>query len=79
MWMGPVTRMGEGRKVYKVLVEKPKGKRPLGKPRSRWENGINMDLKEMGWDGVEWIYLAQDRNWWRAVVNTGSVTTESVF
>jgi hypothetical protein len=54
--------MGEDRKVYVVLVGKPKGKRPLGRLRHRWEDGIKMDLKEMGWEGVEWIYLAQVRD-----------------
>jgi hypothetical protein len=61
--------MGEGRNVYKVLVGKPEGKRPLGRPRRRWEDGIKMDLVEIGWWGVEWIHLAQDRDRWRAVVN----------
>jgi hypothetical protein len=58
------------RKVYRVLVGKPKGKTPLRRPRHRWENGIRMDLKELGWGGVEWIQLAQDRGWWWALVNT---------
>jgi hypothetical protein len=61
--------MGEGRKVYRVLVGKPEGKRPLGRARRRWEDGIKMDLREIGWRGVEWFYLAQDRDRWRAVVN----------
>jgi hypothetical protein len=61
--------MGEGRNVYRVLVGKAKGKRPLGRPRRRWEDGIKMDLREIGWRGVEWIHLAQDRDRWRAVVN----------
>jgi hypothetical protein len=60
--------MGEGRNVYRVLVGKPKGKRPLGRPRHRWEDGIKMDLREIGWGGVEWIHLAQDRDLW-VVVN----------
>jgi hypothetical protein len=59
--------MGEERKVYKVFVGKPEGKRPLGRPRLRWENGIRMDLREIGLEGVDWIRLAQDR--WRAVVS----------
>jgi hypothetical protein len=59
--------MGEERKVYKVLVGKPKGKRPLGRPRRRWEDGIRMDLREIGLGCVDWIRLAQDR--WRAVVS----------
>jgi hypothetical protein len=57
--------LGEERKVYKVLVGKPEGKRPLGIPRRRWEDGIRMDLGETGWGSVEWIQLAQDRDrWW---------------
>jgi hypothetical protein len=60
--------MGEARKVYKVLVGKPEGKRPLGRPRRRLEDGIRMDLRENGLGGVDWIRLAQDRDWWRAVV-----------
>jgi hypothetical protein len=60
--------MGEERKVYKVMVGKPKGKRPLGRPRRRWEDGIRMDLKEIGLGGVDWIRLSQDRDQWRAVV-----------
>jgi hypothetical protein len=56
--------------VYKVLVGKPKGKRPLGRPRRRWENGIRMDLGEIGLGGVDWIRLAQDRDRWRAVVSS---------
>jgi hypothetical protein len=67
-WAGHVARMGEERKVYKVLVGKPEGKRPLGRPRHRWEDGIRMDLRETGLGGVDWIRLAQDRGRWRAVV-----------
>jgi hypothetical protein len=52
--------MGEQRKVYKVSMGKPEGKRPLGRPRSRWEDGIRMDLRETGWGSVDWIQLAQD-------------------
>jgi hypothetical protein len=69
-WAGHVARMGEERKVYRVLVGKPEGKRLLGRPRHRWENGIRMDLKEMGWGTVEWINLALDRDRWWALVNT---------
>jgi hypothetical protein len=68
-WAGHVARMGEGRNVYKVLVGKPEGKGPLERPRRRWEDGIKTDLREIGWGGVEWIHLAQDRDRWRAVVN----------
>jgi hypothetical protein len=62
--------MGEERKVYRVLMGKPKGKRPLERPRRRWEDGIRMDLREIGWGSVDWIQLAQDRDRWRAVANT---------
>jgi hypothetical protein len=61
--------MGEGRNVYRILVGKPEGKRPLGRPRHRWENGFKIYLREIGWGGVEWIHLAQDRDRRRAVVN----------
>jgi hypothetical protein len=61
--------MGEERKVYKVLVGKLEGKRPLGRPRRRWEDGIRMDLREIGLRGVDWIRLSQYRNRWRAVVS----------
>jgi hypothetical protein len=61
--------MGEERKVYKVLVVNPEGKRPLGRPSHRWEYGIRMDIREIGLEGVEWIRLAQDRDRWRAVVS----------
>jgi hypothetical protein len=60
--------MGEGRNVYRVLVGKP-GKRPLDRPRHRWEDELKMDLREIGWGGVEWIRLAQDRDSWQALVN----------
>jgi hypothetical protein len=66
-WAGHVTRVGEERKVYRVLVGKPEGKRPLRRPRCRWEDGIRMDLGENGWE--VWIKLARAREWWRAVVN----------
>jgi hypothetical protein len=61
--------MGEERKVHKVLVGKPDGKRPLERSRSRWENGLRMDVREIGWGSVDWIRLAQDRDRWRAVVS----------
>jgi hypothetical protein len=61
--------MGEERKMYKVLMGKPKGKRPLGRPRRRWEDGIRMDLSESGLGVVDWIRLAQDRDRWQAVVS----------
>jgi hypothetical protein len=65
---GHVTRMGEKRKIYKVLVEKPEGKSPLGRPRRRWKDGIKTDLGEIGWENLNWIRLAQDRDRWRTVV-----------
>jgi hypothetical protein len=61
--------MGEERKVYKVLVGKPEGKRPLGRPRRRWEGRIRMNLREIGLVGVDWLRLAQDRDRWRAVMS----------
>jgi hypothetical protein len=69
-WVGHVARMGEGRGVYRVLVGRPEGKRPLGRPRRRWEDNIKMDLREIGIDEANWIQLAQDRVQWRACVNT---------
>jgi hypothetical protein len=60
--------MGEERKMYKVLMGKPEGKKPLGRPRRRWEDGIRMDPRDIGLGGVDWIRLSQDRNRWRAVV-----------
>jgi hypothetical protein len=66
-WVGHVTR---GKQMYEVLVEKPKGKRPLGRPKCRCENEIRMHLRETGWGCVEWIHLDQDRGRWRALVNT---------
>jgi hypothetical protein len=62
--------MGERRGAYRVLVGKPDGRRPLGRPRRRWEDNIKMDLREVGWEGMNWINLAQDRDRWRALVNT---------
>jgi hypothetical protein len=60
--------MGEERGMYRVLVGKPEGKRPLGRPRHRWED-IRIDLQEVGCEGMDWIGLAQDRDRWRAIVN----------
>jgi hypothetical protein len=64
-----VARVGEVRKMYKVLVGKPEGKRPLGRPRRRWKDGIRMDVREIGLGCMDWIRLAQDRDRWRAVVS----------
>jgi hypothetical protein len=61
--------MGEKRNAYKLLVGKPEGRTPLGRPRHRWEDNIKMDLREIGRDGVDWIGLAQDRDKGRALVN----------
>ena len=69
-WAGHVARMGEGRGVYSVLVGKPEGKRPLGRPRRRWEDNIKMDLQEVGGDCGDWMELAQDRERWWALVST---------
>jgi hypothetical protein len=69
-WAGHVARKRETRNAYRILVGKPEGKRPLGIPRRRWVDNIKMDLREIGWDGMEWIDLAQDRDQWTAPVNT---------
>ena len=68
-WAGHVARMGEERGAYRVLVGKPEGKRPLGRPRRRWVHNIRMDLQEVGCGHVDWIGLAQDRDGWRKLVN----------
>ena len=65
-----MARMGEGRGVHRVLVGKPEGKRPLGRPRRRWEDNIKMDLQEVGRGYEDWMELAQDRDRWRALVCT---------
>jgi hypothetical protein len=69
-WAGHVAHMGEGRGVLRVLVGKPEERRPLGRPRHRWEDNIKMDLQEMGVACGDWIERAQDRDRWRALVNT---------
>jgi len=66
---GHKARMGEGRGVYSVLVGEPEGKRPLERPRRRWDDNIGMDFQEVGYGGTDWIDLAQDRDRWRALVN----------
>jgi hypothetical protein len=68
-WTGHVARLGERRGVYRDLVGKPEGKRPLGRPRRRWKDNIKMDLQEVGRGGMDWIDLAQDRDKWRELVN----------
>ncbi|KAJ4429551.1 hypothetical protein ANN_21720 [Periplaneta americana] len=67
-WAGHVARMGESRNAYRVLVGRPEGKRPLGRPRRRWKDNIKMNLREVGYDDRDWINLAQDRDQWRAYV-----------
>jgi hypothetical protein len=62
--------MGKKINAYRILVGEKEGKRPLGKPRRRWLDNIRMDLGEIGWDGVDWIDVTQDRDQWRALVNT---------
>jgi hypothetical protein len=69
-WAGSVAQIGEKRNTYRSLVGKPEGKRPLGRPRRRWVDNVRMDLGEVGWRDVDWIGLAQDRNRWRALVNS---------
>jgi hypothetical protein len=69
-WAGHVARMGAKRNPYSLLVGKPEGKRPLGRPRRRWMDNIKIDVREMGFDGTDWIDLAQDRDQWRALVDT---------
>ena len=69
-WAGHVARMEEGRGVHKVLVGKPEGKRPLGRPRRRWDDNIKMDLEEVGKGCGDWMELAEDRDRWRALVCT---------
>jgi hypothetical protein len=66
-WAGHVAPMGEKRNAYEM--GQPQGKRPLGRPRCRWVNNIKMDLREIEWNGMDWINLAQDRNQWRDLVN----------
>ena len=68
-WAGHVAHMGEGRGVYRVLVGKPEGKRPPGRPRCRWEDNIRMDLREVGCGCVDWMELAQDRDRWPALAS----------
>jgi hypothetical protein len=62
--------MGEKRNAYRILLGEPQGKIPLGRPRRRWVDNIKMDLREIGWDGVDWIDMTEDVDQWRALVNT---------
>jgi hypothetical protein len=68
-WAGYVVCVEEKRGAYRILVGRPEGRRPPGRPRHRWENNIEMDLQKVGWVGMNWIELAQDRDRWRALVN----------
>jgi hypothetical protein len=68
-WTGHVERMGDRGGVYRVLVEKPEGNKPMGKPRRRWEDNIKMNLQEVSCRGVDWIELAKDRDRWPTLVN----------
>jgi hypothetical protein len=67
-WAGHVARMGEERGAYRILVGRPEGRRPLERPKRRWEDNIKMEFQDVGW-GMNWIELAQDRDRWRALVN----------
>ena len=67
--MGHVLRMEKGKSAFKILTGKPTGKRPLGRPRCRWEDNIRMDLEEIGINAGNWVDSAQDRNYWRALAN----------
>jgi hypothetical protein len=69
-WVGHVAWVGEKRNACRLLVGKPEGRRPLGRPRCRWLDNIRMDLVEMGWHDVDWIGLTQDSDRWRALVNS---------
>jgi hypothetical protein len=69
-WAGRVPRKGEKRNMYRLLVGKPEGRKPLGRPRRRWLDNIRMDLVEVGWGDEDWIGLAHDRDRWRALVNS---------
>jgi hypothetical protein len=69
-WAGKVARMWEKKNPYRISVGKPEGKRPLGRPRPRWEDNIRMYLREIGWGGMNWNDLVQNRDQWRALVNT---------
>jgi hypothetical protein len=69
-WAGHVARMGETRNAYRILVGKPEGKRPHGRQKRRWMDNIKIYLRKIGWGDLDWIHLVQDRDQWRALVNT---------
>ena len=77
-WVGHVARIGARRGVYRVLVGKPEGKRPPGRPRRRWEDNINRDLQEVGCGDMDWIELAQDRDRWREIFEWGNEPSGSI-
>jgi hypothetical protein len=68
-WVGHVARVGEGRGAHRILVGRHEGRSPLGRPWLRWEDNIKIDLQEVGWGGMDWIDMAQDRDRWRALVS----------
>jgi len=70
-WARHVARMGAMKSACNVLMGKPEWKNLFGRPRRRWEDNMRMDLKETGWEGMDWFHLAQDRDHWQAVINTG--------
>jgi hypothetical protein len=72
-WAGHVAGMGKNRNAYRLLVGKPEGKKPLGRPGRRWVDNIRMDLGKVGWGDVDWIGLAKDRKRWRALVNSAFI------
>jgi hypothetical protein len=69
-WARHVARMGETRNAYRILMVKPEGKRPVGRPRRKWVDNVKMDIREIGWAGMNWINQAQGRDQWRALLNT---------
>jgi hypothetical protein len=69
-WAGHVARMEEKRNAYRILIGKPEGKRPIGRPRRRWVDNIKIDLREIGWNGMDWMNLDQDRDQWTTLVST---------
>jgi hypothetical protein len=69
-WAGHAAQMGAKKNAYRILVGNPEEKRPLGRPRCRWVDNIKIDLTEIGWGGMDWVDLAQDKSQWRALVNT---------
>jgi hypothetical protein len=70
--------MGEVKNAYKIFIAKPDGKTPHGRPRLRWDNNIKMDLRKVGWEGVYWIHLAQDRDRWRGSCEHGNEPSDSI-